>query len=217
MEGELAWRTRSTLWGTTAVARGATADTPLRHPGQYADPETGLHYNLNRHYDPATARYMSADPLGLGPAPNPVAWVQNPLVWADPLGLVKCEPADGMTNRERPPVDGDTNYIVDDPNDWSKTITDIDRVEGDTLWEEKQATGQDPRINTERWVEKHVFKKLDSYVEARSHLEGWQNAKLGMDFTTPGATPEFKAAVEQAIGQWKVNNPGVEVRVRWAQ
>jgi uncharacterized protein RhaS with RHS repeats len=171
---------------------------------------------LNRHYDPTTARYMSTDPLGIGPAPNPVAWVQNPHSWTDPLGLAKCDPADGMTNRERPPVDGDTNYVVDDPNDWSKTITDVDRVEGDTLWEEKQATGQDPRINTERWVEKHVFKKLDSYVEARSHLEGWQNAKLGMDFTTPGATPEFKAAVDQAIGQWKTNNPGVEVQVRWA-
>ncbi|MER6016027.1 hypothetical protein [Streptomyces bluensis] len=89
-------------------------------------------------------------------------------------------------------------------------------MEGDTLWEEKQATGQDPRINTERWVEKHVFKKLDSYVEDRSHLEGWQNAELGMDFTTRGATPEFKAPVEQTIGPWKANNPGVEVRVRSA-
>lgn len=32
--------------GTTAAC------TPLRFPGQYYDPETGLHYNLFRHYDP---------------------------------------------------------------------------------------------------------------------------------------------------------------------
>jgi RHS repeat-associated protein len=94
-DGGLAWRTRSTLWGTTAVARGSSAHTPLRHPGQYADTETGLHYNLNRHYDPATARYTSPDPLGLVPDPNPVAWVHNPCTWADPLGLEgKCASID---------------------------------------------------------------------------------------------------------------------------
>jgi len=86
-DGALAWRTRSTLWGTTAVSRDATAYTPLRHPGQYADAETGLNYNLHRHYDPAVARYTSADPLGLEPAPNPVAWVINPYAWIDPHGL----------------------------------------------------------------------------------------------------------------------------------
>ncbi|MBA2945869.1 putative T7SS-secreted protein [Streptomyces himalayensis] len=90
-DGDFAWRTRRTLWGTTAVARDATAHTPLRHPGQYADIETGLHYNHHRHYDPATARYTSPDPLGLGPAPNPVAWVTNPHTWTDPLGLFTCK------------------------------------------------------------------------------------------------------------------------------
>ncbi|MEU8540730.1 putative T7SS-secreted protein [Streptomyces sp. NPDC048717] len=85
--GEIAWRARSTLWGTTAWARLNTAYTPLRFPGQYYDPETGLHYNLFRHYDPETGRYTSPDPLGLGPAPNPVAYVHNPFTICDPLGL----------------------------------------------------------------------------------------------------------------------------------
>ncbi|WP_059011874.1 putative T7SS-secreted protein [Streptomyces specialis] len=62
--GNLAWHTRATLWGTTTWARTSTAYTPLRFPGQYHDPETGLHYNLNRHYDPETARYLTPDPLG---------------------------------------------------------------------------------------------------------------------------------------------------------
>ncbi|MEV5430217.1 RHS repeat-associated core domain-containing protein [Streptomyces sp. NPDC052701] len=38
-------------------------------------------------YDPETGRYTSPDPLGLAPAPNPVAYVHNPHTWTDPLGL----------------------------------------------------------------------------------------------------------------------------------
>ncbi|WP_370416076.1 putative T7SS-secreted protein [Streptomyces fradiae] len=85
--GTVAWHTRSTLWGTTAWSRDSSAYTPLRFPGQYYDPETGLHYNLFRHYDPETARYASPDPLGLAPAPNPVGYVDNPYAGCDPLGL----------------------------------------------------------------------------------------------------------------------------------
>ncbi|MGI5349423.1 putative T7SS-secreted protein [Streptomyces sp. CA-250714] len=85
--GAIAWRTRSTLWGTTAWRSDSTAYTPLRFPGQYYDPETGLHYNCFRHYDPATARYLTPDPLGLDPAPNTATYVTNPHSWADPLGL----------------------------------------------------------------------------------------------------------------------------------
>ncbi|MEW1601990.1 RHS repeat-associated core domain-containing protein [Streptomyces sp. NPDC093808] len=71
----------------TAWNRDAAAYTPLRFPGQYFDPETGLHYNFQRYYDPETARYFSPDPLGLEPAPNPDVYVFNPLQGCDPLGL----------------------------------------------------------------------------------------------------------------------------------
>ncbi|GAB2956397.1 hypothetical protein GCM10023080_014520 [Streptomyces pseudoechinosporeus] len=86
--GDIAWRTRSTLWGTTAWSRDSSAYTPLRFPGQYYDPETGLHYNYFRHYDPETGRYTSPDPLGLAPSPNPVGYVDNPYAGCDPLGLM---------------------------------------------------------------------------------------------------------------------------------
>ncbi|MDT0268762.1 DUF6531 domain-containing protein [Streptomyces sp. DSM 44915] len=88
--GAVTWRRRATLWGTPAAAFAATsggADTPLRFPGQYADEETGWHYNYHRHYDPETARYTAPDPMGLSAAPNPVAYVHNPHIWSDPLGL----------------------------------------------------------------------------------------------------------------------------------
>lgn len=93
--GRIAWRARATLWGTTAWSRSSTAYTPLRFPGQYYDPETGLHYNLFRHYDPETGRYTSPDPLGLSPAPNPVAYVTNPHTVCDPFGLSPYPNGDG--------------------------------------------------------------------------------------------------------------------------
>ncbi|MFJ5099837.1 RHS repeat-associated core domain-containing protein [Streptomyces sp. NPDC088554] len=88
--GHIAWRTRTTLWGATTWSRTATAYTPLRFPGQYFDPESGLHYNRFRHYDPETARYLSPDPLGLVASPNTVTYVHNPTTLIDPLGLAPC-------------------------------------------------------------------------------------------------------------------------------
>ncbi|RKT84500.1 RHS repeat-associated core domain-containing protein [Saccharopolyspora antimicrobica] len=88
-DGNLAWHVDTALWGTLRTAPGH-AYTPLRFPGQYHDHETGLHYNLNRYYDPTTGRYTSHDPLGLAPSPNPHAYAPNPTGWIDPLGLMNC-------------------------------------------------------------------------------------------------------------------------------
>ncbi|GGS28620.1 type IV secretion protein Rhs [Streptomyces humidus] len=105
--GDIAWRSRATLWGTTAWSRDSSTYTPLRFPGQYYDPETGLHYNHFRHYDPETGRYASPDPLGLAPAPNPVAYVDNPHSGCDPLGLMPK-----YTKEER--AQKRINKVVDD-------------------------------------------------------------------------------------------------------
>ncbi|MER5636234.1 RHS repeat-associated core domain-containing protein [Kitasatospora sp. NPDC002227] len=83
----IAWRASTTLWGNTTWSSTSATYTPLRFPGQYFDPETRFHYNLNRYYDPETARYVTPDPLGLAPAPNPDTYVHNPHTWSDPLGL----------------------------------------------------------------------------------------------------------------------------------
>ncbi|MEI5033163.1 RHS repeat-associated core domain-containing protein [Streptomyces sp. S1A(2023)] len=68
-QGEVAWHTRSTLWGTTTWPVDSAAYTPLRFSGQYHDPETELHYNYFRHYDPQTARYSDPGPTRPGTCP----------------------------------------------------------------------------------------------------------------------------------------------------
>ncbi|WP_433129552.1 DUF6531 domain-containing protein [Micromonospora sp. CA-240977] len=85
-DGALVWRNEASLWG--AVPGGDDQGViPLRFPGQYLDEESGLHYNVYRYYDPISGRYVSQDPLGLAPAPDPAGYVPNPYAAADPLGL----------------------------------------------------------------------------------------------------------------------------------
>jgi RHS repeat-associated protein len=84
--GQVVWHRDETLWGVPRT-QGTGPHTPLRFPGQYLDAETGLHYNHHRYYDPRTARYLSADPLGLSGGLDQHSYVPNPLTWSDPLGL----------------------------------------------------------------------------------------------------------------------------------
>ncbi|WP_141683143.1 RHS repeat-associated core domain-containing protein, partial [Gilliamella intestini] len=55
--------------------------------GQYYDEETGLHYNLNRYYDPFTGRYITQDPIKLMGGTNLYQYCPNPVNCVDPLGL----------------------------------------------------------------------------------------------------------------------------------
>jgi RHS repeat-associated protein len=89
--GAVAWRMRGTVWGQIVEDPDYSVECPLRFPGQYHDAETGLYYNCRRYYDPDIGRYITPDPLGIDPSPNPYAYVSNPFVWADPLGLAPCK------------------------------------------------------------------------------------------------------------------------------
>lgn len=68
-----------------------TGTTPLGYDGQYTSTDTGLIYMRARAYDPATAQFLSVDPVvGLTRAPYGYAG-ENPLNFGDPTGLLSLD------------------------------------------------------------------------------------------------------------------------------
>jgi RHS repeat-associated protein len=84
--GQLAWSAMFSVWGEAAEVAPRGRER-LRFLGQVADPDTALHYNRFRYYDPESGRYLSADPLRLAFGTKLYAYGVNPIVWTDPLGL----------------------------------------------------------------------------------------------------------------------------------
>ena len=79
------WAYANHAFGDNAPTGSQTVN--LRMPGQYYDAESGLFYNHNRYYDPATGRYISSDPIGLSGGLNTYAYAMaNPAVYVDPEG-----------------------------------------------------------------------------------------------------------------------------------
>jgi RHS repeat-associated protein len=91
-DGRVAWAAAHSAWGRVLeVQRDPKAkqvvESPFRLSGQYHDEETGLCYTRYRYFDPALARWLSPDPLGLGGGPNAFAFDASPVDAVDPLGL----------------------------------------------------------------------------------------------------------------------------------
>ena len=86
--GLTVWSATYDAFGKATVDPASTITNNLRFPGQYADQETGLHYNWMRFYDPNTGRYVTSDPIGLRGGINTYTYVYgNPVRRVDPRGL----------------------------------------------------------------------------------------------------------------------------------
>ncbi|MHA6787392.1 RHS repeat-associated core domain-containing protein [Pseudomonas bijieensis] len=91
--GQIVWSARYNGYGKLTELKhggGEQLEQPLRFQGQYFDPESGLHYNRHRYYNPETGRYLTPDPSKLAGGLNGYRYTLNPTGWVDPLGLVDC-------------------------------------------------------------------------------------------------------------------------------
>ncbi|MFD5318538.1 DUF6531 domain-containing protein [Streptomyces sp. NPDC127098] len=156
--GTTAWTADTTLWGLRTAPDDGAVPAPLGFPGQYIDDETGWHYNYFRHYDPNTGRYVTQDPLGLLPAPNPWTYPHNPLLWCDPFGLAAHVPREFVvdsagvaeslpvhvidSSRWRPQAD---NFLRATENGAPALVTYAQRTESQSRRVRRQAQAGRPR------------------------------------------------------------------------
>lgn len=90
--GQIANRYEYTPFGQ-AIWTSEQLAQPFRYAARQLDSETGLYYYRARYYDPAIARFISEDPLGVEVRQNVYAYVHNnPLNYLDPWGTNECTP-----------------------------------------------------------------------------------------------------------------------------
>jgi RHS repeat-associated protein len=93
--GRTVWSAQIGPYGTAEIDPASTVDMPLRFPGHYFDPETGLHYNRRRYYSPELGRYLQTDPAGLAGGINAYGYRRRPLTTVDIDGLGHAVPHTG--------------------------------------------------------------------------------------------------------------------------
>jgi RHS repeat-associated protein len=138
---------------------------PLAFAGQYRDTATGLHYNLQRYYNPSSGRYLSPDPLGPLASTNAYAYADsNPRSGIDPLGLVLFafdgtgKTPDALTN-----VSWLANYYRDNPSGiLGATRPFYEPGPGSGWW----AAGDSAFAYTLSLVVARQLKRLDDYLLA---------------------------------------------------
>lgn len=163
--GRRVWQGEYLAFGGLA-AEGGPLRQPLRFAGQHHDPETGLHDNYQRSYDPVTGRYLEPDPLGLAGGLNRFAYADgNPVLGGDPLGLILFA-FDGTNNAATPPGQDDQSNVrkffelYDAGAKWYMTGVGLDDPDSGIL-----ANTLDPvNANTARARVDYMLGELDAYM-----------------------------------------------------
>ena len=78
-DGNLLWFGNYTGWGRLEEETKVkdSAYQPFRLQNQYADRETGLHYNFFRYYEPDVGRFVNQDPIRLNGGENLYRFAPN--------------------------------------------------------------------------------------------------------------------------------------------
>jgi RHS repeat-associated protein len=160
-------RSSHTPHGEWTWLSGSAESTSFRFAGQSADPETGLHYNRYRYYDPALGRFLSKDPILLAGGFNAYRYGPNPIGWADPMGWADHR----LTARWYP--EGSDEASPDMPGSWVSTMG----VQESGI-ECPDCLASQARCHTERQAMHH----LESNPSTRGRLEG---SRLAMEGQLP--------------------------------
>ena len=155
-QGQLIWQARYSPFGAAQVQQAKEGSEAafvlhLRLPGQIFDPETGLHYNRQRYYDPQAGQYLTPDPLGTPDGPNPYAYVAfNPLTFIDPDGFILFA-FDGTENDD-PPMGGSAvsnvvrfRDVYDDGN--RRYVSGVGTTHEDREWGDIDNVSLDAGVN----------------------------------------------------------------------
>jgi RHS repeat-associated protein len=222
-DGKVVWQAHYAPFGQASVrATGFTLN--LRLPGQYEDPETGLHYNRHRYYNPATGRYLTPDPLGTPDGPNPYTYVRdNPLRYVDPSGLILFA-FDGTNNSNPPPG-------VDDFSNVYKFFlaydTTPDSPNGTHAWYMNGIGRDDPDsgirsngldqydANTGRARVDYMLEQLDGYIRNKDVSDGRMISLDIVGFSRGAALArDFSNRVASRLRDriWGDKTPCVEIR-----
>jgi RHS repeat-associated protein len=130
-------------YGNQAAHTG-TIDVPLGYTGQYTDPETGLQYLRARYYDPATATFLSRDPLNAMTREAYGYVGGNPLNATDPSGMCgflgdgPCTPGG---------VKDDAKKRLDDLKEKAKEANDVALRIWNHTWENDWGTAFAGSVN----------------------------------------------------------------------
>jgi RHS repeat-associated protein len=147
----------------------------FRFSGQYYDDESGLHYNWHRFYDPATGRYISADPIGLDGGINLYGYVGgNPVNWIDPTGegygsIIIGTAALGTIMS--------TGYLGVN----AKWGTEINRL----IWEATMLLNEELKKKCPDWDYIEALKIYIDELEQIGLLNAWQALQYGLGMTEP--------------------------------
>ncbi|MDB6063389.1 MAG: Repeat family protein [Verrucomicrobiaceae bacterium] len=124
---KVVWRWQSDAFGEALADSdpdkdGKHTNIQLRFPGQYADEESGLYYNVFRYYDPKLGRYTQSDPIGLGGGINSFSYaLNNSISNFDTLGL-SCTSSGGMTTCSYP---GGPTFSLPTPTGFPDTLDSL--------------------------------------------------------------------------------------------
>ncbi|MGY2681274.1 RHS repeat-associated core domain-containing protein [Pseudomonas tolaasii] len=195
-DGEIVWSAHYKAYGKISRLDASKIDNPLRFQGQYFDPESGLHYNRHRYYNPDLGRYLTPDPVKLAGGINAYQYVPNPTGWVDPLGLSRCPGEVGCkpaTSIEEPTVqarvrDGEIQAPKGAESDFSRAgaFKRAKLIGGVPKTQHPNRIYREPITDQDRYTQGRVYEFIlkGKFVEIREHSLGHKKGNHAPHFNT---------------------------------